>query len=147
MVFNRKVSEIVVEHKDRLCRFEFDLMEWLFSRYGVTIRIENELEITPAEELTKDLLSIITIFSARYNGMRRYQQKGDTKVHESESENETNNRTETNITTMDGNVETAVQSSTESSKKRSQSKLYPSKKSTSTKKTNKCKRTMDAQSS
>jgi len=69
------VKEIVVAHRDRLCRFGFDLLEWMFSYYGVKIIILSADSLSPDEELSRDLLSIIHVFSCRANGKRRYQKK------------------------------------------------------------------------
>lgn len=71
-VLSGYVEEIVVAHKDRLCRFGFDLVAWLCSKFSTKLVVLDESKCSPQEELTKDLLSIITIFSCRVNGLRKY---------------------------------------------------------------------------
>lgn len=72
-VFAGDVSDVVVAHRDRLTRFGFELFELLFQRFGVTLTILSDSDIKePVTELAKDLLSIVTVFTARYYGSRSY---------------------------------------------------------------------------
>jgi predicted site-specific integrase-resolvase len=67
------VGEIVIAHKDRLCRFGFDLIEQLVTKSGGRITIlNNQEDRTSEQELTEDLLSIIHVFSCRQMGRRNY---------------------------------------------------------------------------
>ncbi len=70
------VSKVVVVHEDRLARFGVDLLRKIFKSYGTELEI---LEITMTgtleEELAKDLISIITSFSARLYGLRSHKTK------------------------------------------------------------------------
>jgi len=67
-----KVGEVVVSFKDRLCRFGFDIIKWFIERKGGKVVVLDSKETSPEEELTEDLLSIITVFSARIHGLRNY---------------------------------------------------------------------------
>jgi predicted site-specific integrase-resolvase len=69
------VKEVVVAHRDRLSRFGFELIEWLFSNYNVKLVVLNQSKSSPQEELVTDLLSIITVFSCRVHGLRKYSGK------------------------------------------------------------------------
>ena len=72
-VIARRVSHVVVAHRDRLARFGFELFQFLFDRFGVTLTVLSDDDIKePVTELAKDLLSIVTVFSARYYGSRNY---------------------------------------------------------------------------
>jgi putative resolvase len=67
------LKQVVVAHQDRLCRFGFDLIHYLFTeKCGVELLVLNNQKSTPQEELVTDLLSIVTVFSARANGLRKY---------------------------------------------------------------------------
>lgn len=66
------VSTIVVAHKDRLCRFAFDLVETLVSRSGTKILVANQPNLSPHQELVEDLLAIVHCFSCRLYGSRTY---------------------------------------------------------------------------
>jgi len=65
------IREIVVAHKDRLCRISWDHFYWLFTRLGVNLIVEDREEHSPESELQDDLFSIIHVFSCRHYGQRR----------------------------------------------------------------------------
>jgi len=69
-----EVDEVVIVHKDRLCRFGYDLIEDIITKYSngkITI-IESVDKKEPKEELVDDVLQIMNIFVAKINGMRKY---------------------------------------------------------------------------
>lgn len=66
------VEEVVVASRDRLCRFAFDLLEWLLQRSGTKLTILQQGDESPEAELSDDVLSIIQVFCCRRNGRRRY---------------------------------------------------------------------------
>jgi predicted site-specific integrase-resolvase len=69
----KNIGEIVIAHRDRLCRFGFSLIEKLVTKSGGKITVlENSKNKTCEEELTEDLLSIIHVFSCRQMGKRSY---------------------------------------------------------------------------
>jgi predicted site-specific integrase-resolvase len=65
MVERGEVSEIVIAHKDRLVRFGFEWFEKFCKDHGVSILVMNADSLSPEQEMTKDLLSIIHCFSSR----------------------------------------------------------------------------------
>jgi putative resolvase len=72
-IIKGKVECVIIENKDRLARFGFDLLEQLFKLYGTKIIIAND-EIsnkTYEQELTDDLISIIHDFSMKSYSNRR----------------------------------------------------------------------------
>ena len=72
---NRDFEEIVVAHRDRLSRFGFDFLKWLVFQFGVSLVVLNDTSNQSSkQELTKDILSIIHVFSCRQNGRRKYKQ-------------------------------------------------------------------------
>jgi len=80
------ISEIMVAHKDRLCRFGFELLEWIFKKYNVTINILDRNDgKSESEELSDDILSIIHIFSCKQMGRRRYSNKKNKDLSNSET--------------------------------------------------------------
>ena len=79
---------VVVAHKDRLCRFGFDLIEWIINRAGGQVVVLQQDDLSPESELTKDLLTILHVFSGRMHGLRSYKDKiskafSDPKAEES----------------------------------------------------------------
>ena len=72
-VLNGCIKTIVVTDKDRLVRFGFELFEYICKRHGTKIIILSKQKKKEfSEELTDDLMAIITVFSARYYGKRRH---------------------------------------------------------------------------
>jgi len=66
---------LIVAHRDRLCRFGFELFEYLFEQNGGEIMVLEQPSASPTQELTEDLLSILHVFSYRMHGLRRYESK------------------------------------------------------------------------
>ncbi len=74
-IISKKISKVIISHKDRFVRFGFD---WFFnfaSKYGCEIEIVNNEITSPQEEMVKDLISIIHVFSCRIYGLRKYKNK------------------------------------------------------------------------
>lgn len=72
-VFGGRVQEVVVAHRDRLSRFGFELFELIFERFGTHLQVLSDPDDKePINELAKDLLSVVTVFTARYYGSRAY---------------------------------------------------------------------------
>jgi predicted site-specific integrase-resolvase len=67
---NQEISRVVVLYKDRLIRFGFDMIEYLCQINGVELEIIDNTEKTKEEELTEDLIQIITVFANRLYGRR-----------------------------------------------------------------------------
>ena len=73
LILKNEVQTIVVAYKDRLCRFGYELIEYILKEHSKgEIVILNKIETSPEEEMTKDLVTIINVFSARINGLRKY---------------------------------------------------------------------------
>lgn len=72
MVFENRVKTVVVEHRDRLTRFGFDLVEEIFRLHGTEIMVMTEVDNRSYEqELTDDLISIIHYYSMKSYSNRR----------------------------------------------------------------------------
>ncbi len=86
--FQGKISEIVISHRDRLCRFGYELVERIFKKLNVKIVVdpENALENDDTKEFSDDLLSIVTVFVARNNGKRSADNRRKRKRDASEKE-------------------------------------------------------------
>ena len=79
------ISEIVVAHRDRLCRFAFELVEWIFEHNGVKLVVlSNKEDQSPNTELADDILSIVHVYSCREMGRRRYTNKKSTPLPDTE---------------------------------------------------------------
>jgi len=68
-----RIGDVVVAHRDRLCRFGFDLVEQLVCKAGgKVIVLEDNDNKSSEQELAEDLLSIIHVFSCKQMGKRSY---------------------------------------------------------------------------
>jgi predicted site-specific integrase-resolvase len=74
-IFIGSVKEIVVAHRDRLTRFGFEIFEYICKKFNTKITVIEDDNKSPVEDLSEDLFSIITVFTARYNGMRKYEER------------------------------------------------------------------------
>ena len=65
---------MVIAFKDRLTRFGYEMIEWIIKEKsnGVIKIINNNEELTPTEEISKDIISIMNIYTAKINGLRKY---------------------------------------------------------------------------
>ena len=59
------VETLVIAHKDRLCRFGFELIEHLCKTHGCNLLVMNMESLSPEQEMIQDMLAIVRCFSAR----------------------------------------------------------------------------------
>jgi len=76
MILRKQMKRLVITHKDRLLRFGSELVFSLCELQGIEIVIIHKGE-QPSfeEELAKDVIEIITVFSARLYGSRSHKNK------------------------------------------------------------------------
>ena len=74
-VQNNEVESVTIAHKDRLCRFGYELIEHIFNKNNVKINLINDDRLSPEQELCQDLTSIVHVFSSRLYGLRKYKNK------------------------------------------------------------------------
>ena len=65
-----EVDRIIVLYKDRLIRFGYDLIEYICKLNDTKIEIVDNSTISKEQELTEDLMQIITVFSNKLYGAR-----------------------------------------------------------------------------
>jgi len=71
-----EIERLVVSHKDRLLRFGSEIIFSICEQHNVEIVIINKsINSTFEEELTNDVLEIITVFSAKLYGSRSHKNK------------------------------------------------------------------------
>lgn len=66
------VKRLVIGYQDRLVRFGYDWFETFCERHGTEITVINSEAFSPEEEVVRDLLAIVTVFSARLHGLRSH---------------------------------------------------------------------------
>jgi len=71
LAFEHRLQLVRVTHRDRVCRFAFDLLEFVFNFHGAKVIVEaNDIPPSAERELAEDVLSVITVFGARLYGAR-----------------------------------------------------------------------------
>ena len=84
LISHGTISEIVVAYKDRLCRFGYELFEWICDQHQTKIVILNPVAETEdrTKELAEDLFSIVTVFVAKNNGLRASNNRQRRKIEQ-----------------------------------------------------------------
>jgi putative resolvase len=83
------LGEVVIAHRDRLCRFGFEIFEYLVSRAGGKITVLDDSQDKSCEqELTEDLLSIIQHMGKRSYSTRKTKNRSSEDISDSLSEEE-----------------------------------------------------------
>ena len=76
MAMNREMSRVVITHKDRLLRFGAEIIYAICEHQSIEVVVIHESDpVSFEEELAKDILSIITVFSAKLYGKRSNKNK------------------------------------------------------------------------
>ena len=75
LVEQDKVSKIYIAYKDRFIRFGFAWFNDFCQKHGCEIVVLNNPSLSPEEELTQDLLTILHVFSSRNDNIRKYQKQ------------------------------------------------------------------------
>ncbi len=71
LVTKHEISRVVIEHKDRLTRFQFNVFEEFFGSHGVVIEYVDDGKNLPYEqEFANDIMALISSFSGKYYGKR-----------------------------------------------------------------------------
>jgi predicted site-specific integrase-resolvase len=71
LIESDQIDHVVVEHRDRLCRFMFQFLVDYFASHGVQIEwVDEVLGKSYEEELVEDILSLMSSFSAKIYGKR-----------------------------------------------------------------------------
>ena len=70
LIINKKVNKLIVEHKDRLTRFQFSFIKKMFESYGCEVIVINGMDVSDTEELAADMMSLLASFSGKFYGKR-----------------------------------------------------------------------------
>jgi predicted site-specific integrase-resolvase len=71
----RRIQTLVLAHRDRLTRFGFEWFEHFARANGCELLVLNQERLSPEEEMTQDLMTIVHCFSSRLYGLRNYRKK------------------------------------------------------------------------
>lgn len=67
-----KIGKLILAHKDRWVRFGFDYWEVFCVKHKCELILINNETLSPEEEMTQDLMSVMHCFSSRLYGLRKY---------------------------------------------------------------------------
>ena len=80
LVVKGKVNKVIIEHKDRLTRFQFNFIQKMYGVFGCNIVVLDDKEdISDEEELTRDLMALLASFSGKYYGRRSLERRKQNK--------------------------------------------------------------------
>jgi putative resolvase len=75
-ISEKRIAKLYVTHEDRLARIGFELISWVCEKYGTEIvPLEDKEYASFREERARDLVSLITAFSAKLFGLRSHRTK------------------------------------------------------------------------
>jgi putative resolvase len=66
------VENLIIAHKDRLCRFGFDYFTEFCAWNNCKLTVINNESLSPQQEMIDDMLAVVHCFSSRLYGLRRY---------------------------------------------------------------------------
>jgi predicted site-specific integrase-resolvase len=67
-----RVRRLIIAHRDRLVRFGYEYFEACCQRHHTEIVVIDGETLSPEQELVRDLIDIVTMFSARLHGLSSY---------------------------------------------------------------------------
>ena len=79
LIIQKKVNKLVVEHKDRLTRFQFNFIKKMFESYGCEVVVINDIDVSIEEELATDIISLMASFSGKFYGRRSVERRKKNK--------------------------------------------------------------------
>lgn len=80
LVIKGKVNKIIIEHKDRLTRFQFNFIQKMYAVCGCKIIVLDDKEdVSDEEELTRDVMALLASFSGKYYGRRSLKRRKQNK--------------------------------------------------------------------
>lgn len=68
LIISHKVNKLIIEHKDRLTRFQFKFIKKMFESYGCEVIVINDMDVSDTEELAADMMSLLASFSGKFYG-------------------------------------------------------------------------------
>lgn len=79
LVIERKINKVIIENKDRLTRYQFNVLLKFFNSYSVEIVTIDNKAGTDEEELTNDIIMLMAVFSGRLYGKRSAKRRKELK--------------------------------------------------------------------
>ena len=88
LAFEGRLRYVHVAHKDRLCRFAYDLIEHVLSKHGAQIVVDSQDQHSTSceQDLADDVLAVCAVFGARLHGRRSGQGRKRKRPEQQEGE-------------------------------------------------------------
>lgn len=61
LVINKKITKIIIEHKDRLTKFQFNFIEMMYKSYGCEIICVEKNDVSEEEKLINNLMMLTDV--------------------------------------------------------------------------------------
>lgn len=85
LIEGKEIAKVIIEHKDRLTRFNYNFLAEYFTSYGVAVEwLEDVLGKSYEQELVEDMLTLMSSFSNKIYGKRSAENRKKRKQLESE---------------------------------------------------------------
>ena len=79
LIIKGKVNKLIVEHKDRLTRYQFNVIKKMYESYGCEVIVINGIDVSSEEELAADMMSLLASFSGKFYGKRSAERRKKNK--------------------------------------------------------------------
>jgi hypothetical protein len=81
-IYRGEIAEVIMLDKNRLCRFDFQLFEWIYKKHDTKIAVHSQVTNTEdTDELAEDPLDVVIFFVARNNGRRTARNRKQKKLN------------------------------------------------------------------
>ena len=88
LIIKMKINIVIIEHKDRLTRFQFNLIKAFFNSYDVEIECIENSNISNEDEFVNDIMMLMASFSGKLYGKRSIKRKKELKEQKLKEKNE-----------------------------------------------------------
>lgn len=70
LIIDGKISKLIIEHKDRLTRFQYNFIVKMYESYGTNVICIEKADVSEEEELVNDIMMLMASFSGKLYGKR-----------------------------------------------------------------------------
>ena len=79
LIINKEIKKVIIEHKDRLTRFQYEILTKFFNSYGVEIECLEVPDKDSEEEFVNDIMMLMASFSGKLYGRRSAKRRKENK--------------------------------------------------------------------
>ena len=82
LIIKQKVNKLVIEHKDRLTRFQFKFIKKMLESYGCEVIVINGMDVSDTDGLAANMMSLLANFSGKFYGKRSAERRRKKKIED-----------------------------------------------------------------